>query len=82
LDGGVDQGPERRPVAVAGEGVAVGGDAGPEVEGVGVLPVVDLLVGFFGGVGDASAEVDCELPDECEAGGVADVLVHTPEFGG
>ena len=35
-----------------------GEDAGPKVERVGVLPVVDWFVRVFGWVGDTGAEVD------------------------
>jgi len=64
-------------------GRAVGGeDAGPEVEGVRVLPVVDCFVGVFRGVRDAGSEVDGQLTDVGEAGRVADVGVEAPEFGG
>ena len=58
-----------------------GEDAGPEVEGVGVLPVVDLLVAVFGWVSDALAEVHGKLPDVDETGGVAYVCIETPELG-
>jgi len=63
-------------------GRAVGGeDAGPEVEAVDVLPVVDCFVALVAVVCDAAAEVDGELADEGEAGGVADRGVNAPELG-
>src|SRR5699024_5903865 len=70
LDDGVDEGAQGRLLAGFGldEAVAeLGEDAGPEVERVHVLPVVDGLVGFLGRVGDAASEVDGELADEVEA---------------
>lgn len=53
MDEGVDEWAEGRLAAEGGfgEGVAVRGeDAGPEVEGVDVLPVVDGFVGVLYGV--------------------------------
>jgi len=64
-------------------GRAVGGeDAGPEVERVRVLPVVDCFVGVLCRVRDAGSKVDGQLTDVAEAGRVADVRVEAPEFGG
>ena len=53
------------------EGLAVRGeDSAPEVEGVDVLPVVDGFVSIVRVVLDALAEVNCQLADEGEGGGV------------
>ena len=57
-------------------------DTGPEVQGVRVLPVVDGFVRVFGGLGDASAEVDSKLPYIGEAGRIANVRVEAPQFRG
>ena len=84
LDEGVDERSQGGLLAGFGfdEAIAVlGEDAGPEVERVHVLPVVDGLVGFLGGVGDAASEVDGELADEVEARCVGNVLVNAPELG-
>ncbi len=50
-----------------------GEDAGPEVEGVDILPVVDRFVRIVGIVFNAVTKVDRELADECETGCVGDV---------
>ena len=47
-----------------------------------VLPVVDCLVGVGCWMVDFLPEMDGQLSDVGEAGGVADVSVETPELGG
>ena len=60
-----------------------GQHAGPEIEGVDVLPVVDCFVGVVGVVFEGGAQVDGELADEGEAGGVGYGGVDkTPELDG
>ncbi len=77
LHEGVDEGVER-----GGSNGAVGGeDARPEVEGMGVLPVVDSFVGVLRGVCNAGAQMDRELSDIGKASRVANVGIQAPEFG-
>ncbi len=71
LHEGVDEGVKR-----GGRDGAMGGeDARPEVEGMGVLPIVDGFVGVLCGVCDAGAQMDRELADIDEASCVANVGV-------
>ena len=59
-----------------------GEDAGPEVQAVNVLPVVDILVRFFDLVLDGGAEVDGELADaDAETGVVCAVSPVPVTFG-
>lgn len=85
LDEGVDERTKRgfAPECCFAQDFAVGGQyAGPEVESVDILPVVDLPETVVAVVLYRAAEVNGELADQCEAGRVGHVVVHkTPELG-
>ncbi|TFB02906.1 hypothetical protein CCMA1212_005031 [Trichoderma ghanense] len=84
LHEGVDERPQLALLAGLGllQGRAVlGEDAGPEVERVGELPVVDHAERVVLVVDDAVAEVDGELADKGKGRGVANGRVDAPEPG-
>ena len=59
----------------------VGKGAGKEVEGVNILPAIDYALGLWGLGCYCVAEVDRELADERECGGIRDGLIKAVEFG-
>lgn len=59
-----------------------GQHAGPKVERVRVLPVINGFIAIFPGLRGTRAKVDCELPNVGKAGCITDDRVKAPKLSG